>query len=100
MNTILIAITLVICGAVIYLLPSAAPGALAFCVGVSIPTLIVLARAGEEKRFVSRLFLLAVLVRIIVASIIYLGNMQEFFGGDANTYHIFGESLNMSWHGD
>jgi hypothetical protein len=100
MNTLLIALTLAICGAVIYLTPGSGPGALAFCVVVSLPTIFMLARAGEEKTFLLRLFVLAVLVRIVVASIIFLGNMQEFFGGDANTYHIFGESLNMSWHGD
>ena len=100
MNTILIAFALMICAAVVYLAPGYGPGALAFCVATSLPTLYVLARAGEEKRFVFRLFTLAVIARIMVATIIFLGNMQEFFGGDANTYHIFGESLNMSWHGD
>ena len=100
MNTVLIGIALVICGAVVYLMPSVGPGALAFCVAVSLPTLYLLARAREQRRFLLRLFLLAVLARIVVGSIIYLANLQEFFGGDANTYHMFGESLNMSWHGD
>ena len=100
MNTILIALALVISGVVIYLTPGYGAGALAFCVAVSTPTLFILARAGEERQFLLRLFVLAVLVRIVIASVIFLGNMQEFFGGDANTYHIFGESLNMSWHGD
>jgi small basic protein len=100
MNTILIALALTLGVAVIYLIPGQASGALAFCVLVSLPTLWVLARSGEEKTFLLRLFLIAVVVRIIIASVIYLGNMQEFFGGDANTYHIFGESLNQSWHGD
>lgn len=83
-----------------FLLPGVAPGALAFCVAVSVPTVIALMRSGEQKTFLLRLFVLAVLVRIAVATIIYLGNLQEFFGGDANTYHLFGESLNQSWHGD
>ena len=100
MNTILIGFALMVCAAVVYLTPGYGPGALAFCVVTSLPTLFLLARAGEEKRFLFRLFTLAVVVRIIVASLIFLGNKQEFFGGDANTYHIFGESLNMSWHGD
>lgn len=100
MNTLLIVLTLIICGGVIFLIPGYAPGALAFSVAVSIPTLIALMRSGEQKTFLLRLFLLAVLVRIGVATIIYLGNMQEFFGGDANTYHLFGESLKQSWHGD
>ena len=100
MNTLLIALALAVGGAVIYLIPGQAAGALAFCVLVSVPTLWAVARGGEEKTFLLRLFLLAVVVRIVIASVIYLGNMQEFFGGDANTYHLFGESLNQSWHGD
>jgi hypothetical protein len=100
MNTILIALTLLVGGAVLYLIPGYGSGALAFCAAVSVPTVYVLARTGDEKRFLLRLFILALLTRIIIASIIYLGNMQEFFGGDANTYHLFGQSLNQSWHGD
>lgn len=100
MNTILIVLTLAICGGVLYMIPGAAPGALAFCVAVSVPTVISLVRSGEERTFLMRLFILAVLTRILVASLIYLAGWQEFFGGDANTYHLFGESLNQSWHGD
>ncbi|HEX6046306.1 MAG TPA: glycosyltransferase family 39 protein [Pyrinomonadaceae bacterium] len=100
MNTILIVLTLLICGGVVYLLPGLGPGALAVCFVVSVPTLYILMRSQEERQFLLRVFVLAVLVRIIIATIIYLGNMQEFFGGDANTYHLFGESLMQSWHGD
>jgi len=39
-------------------------------------------------------------VRLIVGTVIHLGHMEEFFGGDANTYSIFGKSLAASWHGD
>jgi hypothetical protein len=100
MNTLLIVLTLLICGALIQLMPGAAPGALAACAVVSAPAIFMLARTRDNKTFLLRLFILAVIVRIIVATIIYLGNMQEFFGGDANTYHLFGQSLNQSWHGD
>lgn len=100
MNTIIIALALLICGGVLYVIPGYGPGALAFCVGVSLPTVFVLARAPEDRQFLLRLFVLAVLARIIVASIIYRAGLQEFFGGDANTYHLFGESLMQSWHGD
>ena len=100
MNTLLIALLLLIGGAVVYLMPGYGGGALAFCAAVSLPTVFILARLGNEKKFLLRLFVLALAVRIIIASVIFMGNMQEFFGGDANTYHIFGESLNMSWHGD
>ncbi|HEX2270124.1 MAG TPA: glycosyltransferase family 39 protein [Pyrinomonadaceae bacterium] len=100
MNTILTTLALLICGGVIYLIPRLGPGALAVCVFFSLPTIFVLARDRKSKTFLFRLFLLAVLVRIVVASIIFLAGLQEFFGGDANTYHLFGQSLNQSWHGD
>jgi len=47
-----------------------------------------------------RLFVLALLVRIILAVVIYVGHMEEFFGGDANTYDVFGQSLVQAWHGN
>lgn len=100
MNTLLMILALAICGAVLYVVPGPGPGAMAFCILFSLPTLFVLGKAGDEKTFLLRLFLLALLVRIIVATIIFLAGLQEFFGGDANTYHLFGQSLNQSWHGD
>src|SRR5258708_5121683 len=100
MNVLLIALTLLICSGVIWLKPAYGPGALAFCILSSLPTIIILARAKEERSFLLRVFTLAVLARIIVATIIFVGGMEEVFGGDANTYDIFGQSLLQSWHGD
>jgi len=100
MNILLIIATLVVCGVVIWFKPGQAPGALAVCAATSLPTLFILARSGNEKKFLMRLFILGVLARIIVATIIFVGGMEEFFGGDANTYHLFGQSLARSWHGD
>jgi 4-amino-4-deoxy-L-arabinose transferase-like glycosyltransferase len=100
MNILLIGLTLLLCGVTIFLKPEDAPGALAMCALVSLPTLIILARTREDKTFLMRLFLLGVLVRIVVGTIIYVGHLEEFFGGDANTYHLFGASLVQSWHGN
>ena len=100
MNILLIALLLVVCGVLISLQPALAPGALACCAVVSLPTLLILARSGNEKTFLLRLFVIAVMVRIILATVIYMGNMEEFFGGDAKTYDTFGASLVQSWHGD
>jgi 4-amino-4-deoxy-L-arabinose transferase-like glycosyltransferase len=47
-----------------------------------------------------RLFLIAVIIRIVLSMAIFVGHAEEFFGGDANTYDIFGQSLVASWHGD
>jgi small basic protein len=90
MNTLIIIFTLGICGGVIWFVPGQGPGALAVCAAVSLPTLFILIRTHEERRFLLRLFVIALLVRVILATVINVGNMENFFGGDANTYDIFG----------
>ena len=100
MNTLIIAAILAIFGGVIFMRPEEGPGALAICVLTSIPTVLILARAPEQRTFLMRLFMIAVIIRIILAMVIFVGHMEEFFGGDANTYDIFGQSLVASWHGD
>jgi hypothetical protein len=76
--------------------------ALALCAAVSMPTLIILARrkTDEDRSFLLRVFVIGVLVRIVIGTVIHLGHFEEFFGGDANTYAIYGKSLAASWHGD
>ena len=100
MNTLLIGLAMLVCGAVVWFVPGLGPGALAICVAASVPSIFVLSRAKDERRFLFRVFLLAVLARIIVATIIFRAGGEGFFGGDANTYDIFGQSLLQSWHGD
>jgi len=100
MNIVIIASILAIFGGVIFVRPEEGPGALAMCVLTSVPTIIILARAPENRTFLMRLFLIAVVIRIVLAMVIFVGHAEDFFGGDANTYDIFGQSLVASWHGD
>lgn len=100
MNILILVFASLICGAVIWLQPSLGPGAMTICALVSLPTFILLLRSKDDRDFLLRLFILAILVRVILATVIYLGGMEEFFGGDATTYDIFGKSLLQSWHGD
>ena len=100
MNTLLLVALLAVCSGMIYLQPGYAPAALATCAVVSMPTIIVLARERDDKTFLLRLFILAVLARIIISTVIFTAGLEEFFGGDANTYDVFGQSLLQSWHGN
>ncbi|HEU4933176.1 MAG TPA: glycosyltransferase family 39 protein [Pyrinomonadaceae bacterium] len=100
MNILIIASILAIFGGVIFIRPEEGPGALALCVLTSVPAIIILARSPEQRTFLMRLFLVAVIIRIVLAMAIFVGHAEEFFGGDANTYDIFGQSLVASWHGD
>jgi hypothetical protein len=81
-------------------MPADAPGALVMCAVASLPTILILARTNDEKTFLFRLFLVGLMARIVLAAVINMGHMEEFFGGDANTYDIFGRSLLQGLYGD
>ncbi|HKV36686.1 MAG TPA: glycosyltransferase family 39 protein [Pyrinomonadaceae bacterium] len=100
MNTLIIVFTLLMCAGVIWFIPGRGPGALAVCAIVSLPTLIILIRTQDERRFLLRLFVIALMGRIVLATLINLADWEAFFGGDAHTYDIFGKSLLQSWYGD
>ncbi|HSE19120.1 MAG TPA: glycosyltransferase family 39 protein [Pyrinomonadaceae bacterium] len=100
MNTLIIGLLLAVGGALVWFMPAEAPGALVMCAVVSIPTIFILARIHDEKTFLFRMFLIGLLVRIVLAAVINMGHMEEFFGGDANTYDIFGQSLLEGLHGN
>lgn len=100
MNTLIIVLLLGISSALIWLQPAVGPGALVMCAIASAPTILILARTNDERQFLLRLFLIGLIVRIVLASIIYMGHMEEFFGGDANTYDVFGQSLLQGLSGD
>jgi hypothetical protein len=88
MNALIAVLTLVICGgAIFWLLRS--PGALAFCIVTSLPTLFFLIRRKEDRTFLLRIFILGILIRITVGTLIFIGHYEEFFGGDANTYDFY-----------
>jgi hypothetical protein len=100
MNTLIIGSLLIICGALVWIMPAMAPGALVMCAVASTPTILILARTRDEKTFLLRMFMIGLIVRILLAAVINVGHMEEFFGGDANTYDIFGQSLLQGLHGD
>jgi hypothetical protein len=54
----------------------------------------------DDRRFLMRLFLIAFLVRITIGTVIYLFNLQEFFGGDALTYDYLGSAMMQVWRGN
>jgi Dolichyl-phosphate-mannose-protein mannosyltransferase len=100
MNTLIVLALLAVCGGVVYLKPGVAPGALVVCAVASLPTILVLARERDDKTFLLRLFVLGVITRIIIATVILTAGFEEFFGGDAITYDLYGQSLAQAWHGD
>jgi hypothetical protein len=99
MNAALALILLIVCGSAIFLAPAHGPGAVAACASVTIPTLILLSH-GSERTFLLRLFACGLILRLVVGTVIFSANLQEFFGGDANTYDYLGRSLIEAWGRD
>jgi len=53
-----------------------------------------------DGQFLLRLFVAALLVRMVVAIAIFTFRAQDFFGGDAMTYDLFGHAQMLGWTGD
>lgn len=55
---------------------------------------------AQERRFLRRVFLLGLGLRVAVASFIALFNLEGFFGGDAGTYDWVGWAIARYWSGE
>ena len=103
MNSFLLAVTaLATAGtiAIIALMPIDGGPALMLALPVAAAFGFAVGRIKEDEKFLVRLFISAIMVRIFLGSVIYYFHQQEFFGGDANTYDIFGNALMKVWNGD
>jgi 4-amino-4-deoxy-L-arabinose transferase-like glycosyltransferase len=69
---------------------------------LALGTLLIftLVRRDEDKEFLQRIFLIALLVRVAFAAIIFYFQAFEYFGGDAYTYDRNGYSLLRVFFGE
>src|SRR5919107_3559631 len=97
MNALLAALTVALCAAVSLALPGGSVAVL-FCAACAIPAGVFLARTGDDQRsYLLKIFVGGLLVRAAVGPVIYAFPLQDFFGGDALTYDLFGGALLESW---
>lgn len=99
MNAVLLTITLLILGGLLLVAPGDAGPAILF----ALPLVGVMALAVyrlEDRSFLLRLFITALLIRVCIGSLIYVFHWQGFFGGDALTYDYFGNALLKVWEGN
>jgi len=61
---------------------------------------LVISRQPEGHEFLVRMFVCALLLRIILGTAIFVFQGQEFFGGDAYTYDFLGNAQLRAWAGD
>jgi len=115
MNGLLTFFSLLICAVIVVAVPtlvapfSASYGvvtvfdtakAMLLCAGLSAIAGYVAYRQPDNGPFILKLFVSALLVRLLLATGIYIFKAQEFFGGDAITYDYFGLAQLKAWGGE
>jgi len=74
--------------------------AVLFCAALSALAGWLVHRTGPDGKFLLRLFLFALLLRVALGTLIFVMNGQTFFGGDALTYDFYGWFQLKAWGGD
>jgi Dolichyl-phosphate-mannose-protein mannosyltransferase len=99
MNGVLLALTLAMFGAILALAPADGAPAILLVLPLSALAGLAIFKFETDRRFLLRLFVSALLVRILVGTLIYLFHWQTFFGGDALTYDFLGYAMLKGWEG-
>jgi hypothetical protein len=93
MNALLAALSVALAAAVALTVPGGASAVL-LCACAALICGVLITRAEErERRFLLQVFVGGLLVRVAVGTLINAFHGQEFFGGDALTYDLFGNAL-------
>ena len=97
MNALLTIMAFALAAGVIFVRPSEGTAAVVLCLALALPAGALAARAGG--RFLRNVFVLGLLVRVFIGSVIAFVGLHEFFGGDALTYDMQGAELARVWLG-
>jgi hypothetical protein len=100
MNGFIALLALVTFTCVVVFIPQHGAGAALVCIFLTSIAGIIIRSNKENGTFLLRLFISALLVRVVIGTIIFNFGLQDFFGGDAVTYDNFGNMLLNSWLGE
>lgn len=115
MNGVLTFLALVVCGLIVFAVPTLVvpytaeygpvtvfdtSKAVLLTSAIAAAFAFVFYRQPSNGSFLVKLFIWALILRMVLGSIIFAFNGQEFFGGDAITYDFFGYAQLMGWAGD
>jgi hypothetical protein len=100
MNALLLAIALVMFVGILILAPADGGAATMLALPVAAIAAWLIYLPKIDRKFLLRLFVAGLLVRIVVGTMIFVFHQQTFFGGDALTFDFFGYALVKTWEGD
>ncbi len=67
---------------------------------LSLIAIILIRQNTEESKFLTRIFLVALLARVAFGTMLHVFNLRDFFGSDAISYDYYGQRLVDIWfHG-
>jgi hypothetical protein len=99
MNAVLAILVLLVGSFVVFSSPQYGPAALLFCLILSLAASRLIQRVEGHRQFLLQLFVIGLLVRMMVGTLIFAYGLQEFFGGDALGYDQHGFELLRYWEG-
>src|SRR5258708_36393582 len=73
--------------------------AIALVLAVSVFPILIFRRLTDEKDFITKLFLVALALRMAFGVLIYIFELQSFSGGDYASYDSHGVALVDGWLG-
>jgi hypothetical protein len=82
-----------------YFIPVYGGPAVLVCGAFALLTCFFIKRSELDREFLLQVFISALLVRVVLASAIFILRLQGFFGGDALTYDHQGHLLSLVWQG-
>ncbi|MDX6304345.1 MAG: hypothetical protein QOI77_1314 [Blastocatellia bacterium] len=100
MNGLLLALSLALFVVILTVAPVDGAAATLFALPIAALAGWGIFQIKEDRRFLFRLFVSGVLIRVLIGTLIYMFHWQEFFGGDALTYDFFGNALVKVWEGN
>ena len=100
MNKILALLCFVL-GVVIFLVAFPHSGAALLVLSVSAVAAVALIRqSDEDNNFLVRIFIVGLMLRVTLATVIYVLDLQDYFGPDALGYDKLGDRLSNVWFGN
>jgi hypothetical protein len=100
MNGLLLALALVMFVGILIIAPTDGGAATIVAVPVAVIAAWLIYLPKIDRKFLLRLFVAGLLVRIVIGTVIFVFHQQTFFGGDALTFDFFGYALAKTWEGD
>ena len=101
MISFVIVVAMVVCLGIAVFVPVHGATAVLVCASAAVVAGFFVRRIDRNNNnFLLYLFVFGLLARMIVGTLIFSLNLQEFFGGDALTYDRLGAGMLKAWQGD